>query len=77
MGWFTCHPVFAEKFQRQSETSTQQPCGFGQVFLFIFCWGPFPSLMTVIVYHHRVIIKLEVHRLLKMAEGYVYVFLHS
>lgn len=31
LGWFTCNPVFAERFERQAETSTQNPCGFGQV----------------------------------------------
>jgi aromatic amino acid aminotransferase I / 2-aminoadipate transaminase len=31
LGWFTCNEVFAERFERQSETSTQAPCGFGQV----------------------------------------------
>ncbi|KIK06739.1 hypothetical protein K443DRAFT_88812 [Laccaria amethystina LaAM-08-1] len=30
LGWFTCNPVFAERLERQSETSTQAPCGFGQ-----------------------------------------------
>ncbi|KAF8974320.1 pyridoxal phosphate-dependent transferase [Flammula alnicola] len=30
MGWFTCNPIFAEKFERQAETSTQAPSGFGQ-----------------------------------------------
>jgi aromatic amino acid aminotransferase I / 2-aminoadipate transaminase len=31
MGWFTCSPLFAERFERQGETTTQSPCGFGQV----------------------------------------------
>lgn len=30
-GWFTCNPVFAERLERIGETSTQNPCGFGQV----------------------------------------------
>lgn len=30
MGWFTCNPKFAERLERQAETSTQAPCGFGQ-----------------------------------------------
>lgn len=30
LGWFTCNPVFAERLERQGETSTQAPCGFGQ-----------------------------------------------
>ena len=31
LGWFTCNPVFAERLERQGETTTQAPCGFGQV----------------------------------------------
>ncbi|KAJ7368276.1 pyridoxal phosphate-dependent transferase [Mycena albidolilacea] len=30
LGWYTCNPLFAERLERASETSTQQPCGFGQ-----------------------------------------------
>ncbi|KAH7916089.1 pyridoxal phosphate-dependent transferase [Hygrophoropsis aurantiaca] len=30
LGFFTCNPIFAERFERQGETSTQSPCGFGQ-----------------------------------------------
>ncbi|RDB22762.1 Aromatic amino acid aminotransferase C56E4.03 [Hypsizygus marmoreus] len=30
LGWFTCNPVFAERLERQSETTSQAPCGFGQ-----------------------------------------------
>jgi len=30
LGWYTCNPLFAERFERQGETSTQAPCGFGQ-----------------------------------------------
>ncbi|KAF7792821.1 hypothetical protein EIP86_003921 [Pleurotus ostreatoroseus] len=30
MGWFTCSPLFAERLERQGETTTQAPCGFGQ-----------------------------------------------
>ncbi|ESK97603.1 aromatic amino acid aminotransferase [Moniliophthora roreri MCA 2997] len=33
LGWFTCNPMFAERIERASETSTQAPCGFGQVFV--------------------------------------------
>ncbi|KAG6919406.1 hypothetical protein DXG01_006289 [Tephrocybe rancida] len=31
LGWFTCNPIFAERLERQSETTTQAPCGFGQI----------------------------------------------
>ncbi|KAL6309824.1 PLP-dependent transferase [Sparassis latifolia] len=30
LGWHTCSPLFAERLERQGETSTQAPCGFGQ-----------------------------------------------
>ncbi|KAJ7498959.1 pyridoxal phosphate-dependent transferase [Mycena latifolia] len=30
LGWYTCNPMFAERLERASETSTQAPCGFGQ-----------------------------------------------
>ncbi|KAG2118769.1 pyridoxal phosphate-dependent transferase [Suillus discolor] len=30
LGWFTCNPVFAERLERQGETSAYSPCGFGQ-----------------------------------------------
>ncbi|OCH95918.1 PLP-dependent transferase [Obba rivulosa] len=30
LGFFTCSPMFSERLQRQGETSTQAPCGFGQ-----------------------------------------------
>ncbi|KAI0685029.1 pyridoxal phosphate-dependent transferase [Cytidiella melzeri] len=30
LGWFTCAPVFAERLERQGETTTQAPCGFSQ-----------------------------------------------
>jgi len=33
LGWFTCNPVFAERLERQGETSTQAPCGFGQALI--------------------------------------------
>jgi len=33
MGWFTCNPIFAERLERQSETTTQGPCGFSQAFV--------------------------------------------
>ncbi|KAF9534895.1 PLP-dependent transferase [Crepidotus variabilis] len=31
LGWTTCAPLFAERLERASETSTQAPCGFSQV----------------------------------------------
>ena len=31
LGFFTCNPRFAERLERAGETSTQAPCGFGQV----------------------------------------------
>ncbi|EKM59753.1 uncharacterized protein PHACADRAFT_250454 [Phanerochaete carnosa HHB-10118-sp] len=30
LGYFTCSPQMAERLERQGETSTQAPCGFGQ-----------------------------------------------
>ncbi|KAI0921014.1 hypothetical protein AcW1_004869 [Taiwanofungus camphoratus] len=30
LGWHTCNPIFAERLERQGETSAQAPCGFGQ-----------------------------------------------
>lgn len=30
LGWHTCNPLFAERLERQGETSAQAPCGFGQ-----------------------------------------------
>jgi len=33
LGWFTCNPLFAERLERIAETSTQAPCGFGQVLI--------------------------------------------
>ncbi|KAF9462610.1 pyridoxal phosphate-dependent transferase [Collybia nuda] len=41
MGWFTCNSIFAERLERQSETSTQAPCGFGQslVTALMLEWG--------------------------------------
>lgn len=30
LGFFTCNPLFAERLERQGETTTQAPCGFGQ-----------------------------------------------
>ncbi|KAJ7604554.1 pyridoxal phosphate-dependent transferase [Mycena polygramma] len=30
LGWYTCNPMFVERLERASETSTQAPCGFGQ-----------------------------------------------
>jgi len=29
LGWFTCSPLIAEKLERQGESTTQAPCGFG------------------------------------------------
>ena len=31
LGYFTCSPLLAERLERQGETTTQAPCGFGQV----------------------------------------------
>jgi len=42
MGYFTCNPVFAERFERQGETSCQRPCGFSQALigqLLVKQWG--------------------------------------
>jgi len=33
LGWFTCNPLFAERLERQGETSFQAPCGFGQAII--------------------------------------------
>ncbi|KZV91193.1 PLP-dependent transferase [Exidia glandulosa HHB12029] len=33
MGFFTCNPLFAERLERQGETSVQRPCGFGQALI--------------------------------------------
>ncbi|KAF8076347.1 pyridoxal phosphate-dependent transferase [Lyophyllum atratum] len=33
MGWFTCNSMFAERLERQAETTTQSPCGFSQIFV--------------------------------------------
>ncbi|EJD35333.1 PLP-dependent transferase [Auricularia subglabra TFB-10046 SS5] len=42
LGWYTCSPLFAERFERQAETSTQNPNGFGQALVAtLLCeqWG--------------------------------------
>ncbi|KAG9219324.1 hypothetical protein CCMSSC00406_0001734 [Pleurotus cornucopiae] len=41
LGWFTCNPIFAERLERQGETSTQAPCGYGQslVTALLLNWG--------------------------------------
>ncbi|KIM25871.1 hypothetical protein M408DRAFT_17111 [Serendipita vermifera MAFF 305830] len=42
MGWFTCNPLFAERFERHGETSTQAPSGFAQSMitqLVVKTWG--------------------------------------
>ncbi|TFK55669.1 PLP-dependent transferase [Heliocybe sulcata] len=41
LGWFTCNPVFAERFERAGEVSTQAPCGFGQSLItsLLLNWG--------------------------------------
>ncbi|RXW25294.1 hypothetical protein EST38_g585 [Candolleomyces aberdarensis] len=41
LGWFTCNPLFAERLERQAETSTQAPCGFGQALVIttLSKWG--------------------------------------
>ncbi|KZT71526.1 PLP-dependent transferase [Daedalea quercina L-15889] len=41
LGWHTCNPMFAERLERQAETSAQAPCGFGQ------------SLVTKLLYHWK------------------------
>ena len=33
LGWVTCSPVFAERFERMGEVSTHCPCGLGQALL--------------------------------------------
>lgn len=33
LGWFTCNPRFAERLERQGETTSQAPCGFGQALI--------------------------------------------
>jgi len=33
MGWFTCNPVFAERFERHGEVTTQRPSGFSQALI--------------------------------------------
>jgi len=33
LGWCTCQPLFADRFERQAEISSQAPCGFGQSML--------------------------------------------
>ncbi|KDQ31486.1 hypothetical protein PLEOSDRAFT_1036482 [Pleurotus ostreatus PC15] len=41
LGWFTCNSTFAERFERQGETTTQAPCGYGQsiVTALLLNWG--------------------------------------
>ncbi|THH28413.1 hypothetical protein EUX98_g5776 [Antrodiella citrinella] len=41
LGFFTCNPLFAERLERQGETSTQAPCGFGQSLItqLLTTWG--------------------------------------
>jgi len=41
LGFFTCNPMFAERLERQGETSTQAPCGFGQSLItqLLTTWG--------------------------------------
>ncbi|EPS98782.1 hypothetical protein FOMPIDRAFT_1024508 [Fomitopsis schrenkii] len=41
LGWHTCNPLFADRLERQGETSAQAPCGFGQ------------SLVTQLLYHWK------------------------
>ncbi|KAH8094916.1 PLP-dependent transferase [Cristinia sonorae] len=41
LGFFTCNPLFAERLERQGETTTQAPCGFGQSLItqLLVTWG--------------------------------------
>ncbi|KAG8786531.1 hypothetical protein FRC15_011250 [Serendipita sp. 397] len=42
VGWFTCNPLFAERFERAGEVSTQAPSGFAQSMitqLLVKTWG--------------------------------------
>ncbi|KAJ6515922.1 pyridoxal phosphate-dependent transferase [Mycena sanguinolenta] len=41
LGWYTCNPMFAERLERASETSTQAPCGLSQslVTATLQAWG--------------------------------------
>ncbi|KAI0082536.1 PLP-dependent transferase [Panus rudis PR-1116 ss-1] len=41
LGFFTCNPLFAERLERQGETTTQAPCGFGQALItqLLKTWG--------------------------------------
>ncbi|RXW11691.1 hypothetical protein EST38_g14164 [Candolleomyces aberdarensis] len=41
LGWFTCNPLFAERLERQAETSTYAPCGFTQALVIttLSKWG--------------------------------------
>jgi hypothetical protein len=42
MGWFTCNPIFAERFERVGETTCQRPSGFTQAMigqLLVKQWG--------------------------------------
>jgi aromatic amino acid aminotransferase I / 2-aminoadipate transaminase len=42
MGWYTCNPMFAERFERAGEVSTQAPSGFTQSMitqLVVKTWG--------------------------------------
>lgn len=41
LGWHTCNPMFAERLERQGETSAQAPNGFGQSLItqLLTTWG--------------------------------------
>ncbi|EKM80315.1 hypothetical protein AGABI1DRAFT_113513 [Agaricus bisporus var. burnettii JB137-S8] len=41
LGWFTCNPLFRERFERQGETSVQAACGFSQALVaaLLMKWG--------------------------------------
>ncbi|KAL4247015.1 Class-I pyridoxal-phosphate-dependent aminotransferase-like protein [Abortiporus biennis] len=41
LGWFTCSPLIAERFERHGETTAQAPCGFGQALItqLLITWG--------------------------------------
>jgi len=33
LGWYTCSPMFQERLERATESSTQAPCGYSQVLI--------------------------------------------
>lgn len=67
MGWFTCNPIFAERLERQAETSTQAPCGFGQVFLMFFSSWVLTNT-NALVTHYSNADQLAVRRIFAVAQ---------